>query len=89
LFVSEVFQQIGAGSPGLDVCIEYYVDAIEAAKFLNESVGTILRWAEAGQIPAHRLRHETRSCWKFKLSELKDWSHYLECEEEQLKHRLQ
>lgn len=37
-----------------------YLDAKEAAAYLNVSVKTIRRWAATGRLPARRLPHDNR-----------------------------
>jgi excisionase family DNA binding protein len=52
---------------------EYYVDAGEAAKFLDIHRRTVLQMARNGIIPAHPLGDGRRKLWRFLLSELDEW----------------
>ena len=49
---------------------EFYMDVDEAACHLNLSRCELLRRAEEGTVPAHKLWHGKQFCWKFKRSEL-------------------
>jgi excisionase family DNA binding protein len=52
---------------------EYYVDAVEAAKFLHINRRTVLQMARNAIIPAHPLGDGRRKLWRFLLSELDEW----------------
>jgi excisionase family DNA binding protein len=52
---------------------EYFVDAAEAAKFLNIHRRTALQMARDGILPAHPLGDGRRRLWRFLLSELDEW----------------
>jgi excisionase family DNA binding protein len=52
---------------------EYYVDAEEAAKFLDIYRRTVLQMARDGIIPAHPLGNGRRKQWRLLLSELDEW----------------
>jgi len=49
---------------------EPYVDAEEAAAFLDTTRLTVIRMARSGRLPSHPLRSGKRRQWRFKLSEL-------------------
>ena|ERR1700758_128029 len=49
---------------------EPFVDADVAAEFLMVERKTILDWARAGAIPAHRYGRGKRAVWRFRISEL-------------------
>ena len=49
---------------------ESFVDADVAAGFLSVKRKTILDWARAGAIPAHRYGRGRRSVWRFRISEI-------------------
>jgi len=51
---------------------EFYLDIDQAADLLNISRAELLRLVECGAVPAHKLRHRTQFCWKFKRSELEE-----------------
>jgi excisionase family DNA binding protein len=53
--------------------LEYLIGPVEAAEFLHLSIGTILLWAMAQLIPAHQLRYDGRTAWRFRRSELDEW----------------
>lgn len=53
--------------------IEYLVGPIEAAKFLHVDLDTIFYWAMVELVPAHQLRYEGKTAWRFRLSELALW----------------
>lgn len=55
------------------VLYECYVDADDVAAFLSVARATVLRWARAGRMPAHILRHGEKRAWRFKVTELDDW----------------
>jgi excisionase family DNA binding protein len=44
----------------------------EAALYLRVAHRTVLEWAKAGKIPAHRLSGTARVTWRFLRSELDD-----------------
>ncbi|WP_228370789.1 helix-turn-helix domain-containing protein [Candidatus Korobacter versatilis] len=46
---------------------------MEAAEFLHVSMDTIFYWAMAQLIPAHQLRYDGQTAWRFKRSELAEW----------------
>ncbi len=54
--------------------LEFYIGPIEAAEFLGWNIQTTLFFAAMGIIPAHRLRHESQTAWRFKVSELTAWA---------------
>ena len=47
-----------------------WMTATEAAQYLRVQPRTILKWAKAGTIPAHRLSGCKRVTWRFLKSEL-------------------
>ena len=47
-----------------------WLTASEAAELLRVKHRTVLKWAKAGQIPAHRLSGSKRVIWRFLKSEL-------------------
>lgn len=47
-----------------------WLTAREAAAYIKVSHYTILQWAKAGKIPAHRLSGDHRVTWRFLASEL-------------------
>jgi hypothetical protein len=49
---------------------EPFVDADVAVEFLMVERKTILDWARAGVIPAHRFGRGKRAVWRFRISEL-------------------
>ena len=51
-----------------------YLDICDAVFLLQQPPCQIRRLAEEGQIPAHGLKHEGQTCWKFRLGELLDWA---------------
>lgn len=53
--------------------IEYLIGPIEAAEFLRVPIDTVFYWAMAQLIPAHQLRHNGQTAWRFKRSELSEW----------------
>ena len=57
----------GASSP---FPCEPFVDADVAAAFLMVQRKTILDWARAGTLPAHRYGRGKRVVWRFRISEL-------------------
>lgn len=48
---------------------EPWVSVVDAARHLGASKGTIYRWIEAQQLPAHR----GGRFWKFKLQDVDEW----------------
>jgi excisionase family DNA binding protein len=52
---------------------EYFVDAIEAGKFLRLHWRTVQRLARENVIPAHPFGSGPRKTWRFLLSELDVW----------------
>lgn len=51
-----------------------YLDVIDIGFLLDRPSYQISWLASAGLIPAHRLRHEGQTCWKFRLSEVLVWA---------------
>lgn len=49
---------------------EFYLDVDQAADLLCVSRAELIARIERGMVPAHKLRHGKRFCWKFKPSEL-------------------
>lgn len=49
---------------------EYYWDIDQAAAFLGYGRAELWELAERRCLPAHKLQHGKRYCWKFKPSEL-------------------
>lgn len=47
-----------------------WMNAREAAQYLRVAHRTILEWAKAGKIPAHRLSGTRRCTWRFRAHEL-------------------
>jgi excisionase family DNA binding protein len=47
-----------------------WLTATEASQYLRVAHRTILDWAKAGKIPAHRLSGTRRCTWRFLPSEL-------------------
>ena len=54
---------------------EHYWDIDQAAAFLGYSRAELWERAEQGRVPAHKLQHGKRHCWKFKPSELLELKH--------------
>jgi len=52
---------------------EYFVDAVDASRFLALHPRTVLEMARQGSIPAHPLGDGPRKTWRFLLSELDRW----------------
>jgi excisionase family DNA binding protein len=50
--------------------IEPFVDADLAAEFLSVRRKTILDWARAGSIPAHRYGPGNKAVWRFRIFEI-------------------
>jgi excisionase family DNA binding protein len=50
--------------------LEPFVDADVAAEFLSVKRKTILDWARAGSIPAHRYGRGNKAVWRFRISEI-------------------
>jgi excisionase family DNA binding protein len=50
--------------------VEPFVDADVAAEFLSVKRKTILDWARAGVIPAHRYGRGNKAVWRFRISEI-------------------
>ena len=50
--------------------LDQYWDIDQAAAFLGCSRAELWELAEQGRVPAHKLQHGKRYCWKFKPSEL-------------------
>ena len=53
---------------------ERFISAAEAAKLLDLSPKTLLRFARLGTVPAHPLTGTTRKQWRFLASELYAWA---------------
>ena len=51
-----------------------YLDIIDVGFLLDRPPCEISWLAELGFIPAHALRHEGQTCWKFRLSEVRAWA---------------
>ncbi len=51
-----------------------YLDVIDVGFLLDRPPDQIGWLAKAGLIPAHVLRHEGQTCWKFRLSEVLAWA---------------
>ena len=51
-----------------------YLDIIDVGVLLDRPPYEIGWLAEVGFIPAHALRHEGQTCWKFRLSEVRAWA---------------
>jgi hypothetical protein len=51
-----------------------YLDVIDAASLLRRPPCQVRQLADLGLIPAHVLRHEGLTCWKFRLDELLSWA---------------
>jgi len=51
-----------------------YLDILDAGLLLCVPPCHIRLLAETGAIPAHALRHEGETCWKFRLNELLSWA---------------
>ena len=47
-----------------------YLDIIDAAHLLRRPPCQVRRLADVGLVPAHALRHNGLTCWKFRLDEL-------------------
>jgi excisionase family DNA binding protein len=47
-----------------------WLTAQEAAAHLRVKHRTLLQWAKAGKVPAHKLSGTRRTTWRFLLSEL-------------------
>jgi excisionase family DNA binding protein len=47
-----------------------WLTAREAAHYLRVAHRTVLEWAKAGKIPAHRLSGTRRCTWRFRAVEL-------------------
>lgn len=47
-----------------------WLTAREAAAYLKVAHRTVLEWAKAGRIPAHRLSGTRRCTWRFRATEL-------------------
>ena len=54
--------------------IEPFIDAGEAAEFVQLNRKTLLRFAREGSIPAHPLTGNRRRKWRFLISELDAWA---------------
>ena len=52
---------------------EYLIGPVEAAEFLNVGIDTIYFWATAQLLPAHQLRYDGKTAWRFRRSELAAW----------------
>jgi hypothetical protein len=53
--------------------LEYLVGPDEAAEFLHLDIHIVLFWASINLLPAHPLRYNGQTAWRFKLSELAWW----------------
>ena len=53
-----------------EACLESFVDADEAAKFLSLNRRRILELARAGKLPGHPIGDGTRRVWRFRLREI-------------------
>lgn len=51
-----------------------YLDIIDVAYLLGRPPYQIRWFAEHGLLPAHPLKHEGETCWKFRLGELLSWA---------------
>lgn len=51
-----------------------YLDIIDAAFLLGRRPRQLRGLAETGLIPAHALRHDGQTCFKFRLDELLSWA---------------
>jgi excisionase family DNA binding protein len=47
-----------------------WMTSSEAALYLRVAPRTLVRWARAGKIPAHRLSGTARCTWRFRRAEL-------------------
>jgi excisionase family DNA binding protein len=47
-----------------------WLTSAEAAEHLKISPRTLVKWAKAGRVPAHRLSGQHRCTWRFLRSEL-------------------
>jgi len=54
--------------------IEPFIDAGEAAEFVQLNRKTLLRFAREGSVPAHPLTGNKRRKWRFLISELDAWA---------------
>ena len=54
--------------------IEHFIDAGQAAEFVQLNRKTLLRFAREGSIPAHPLTGKKRRKWRFLISELDAWA---------------
>lgn len=50
-----------------------WLTATEAAQYLKVQPRTVLKWAKAGTIPAHRLSGAKRITWRFLRAELEGY----------------
>jgi len=66
----EIQASMGSAEPVGNEKAEQYWDIDQAAAFLGCSRAGLWILAELGLVPAHRLEHANRYCWKFKASEL-------------------
>jgi excisionase family DNA binding protein len=60
----------GNGLYNEGICMSQWLTAREAAEHLKAKPRTILSWAKAGKIPAHRLSGSRRVTWRFCRAEL-------------------
>ena len=60
------------GAELTNTCLESFVDADEAAKFLRLTRRHILDLARTGKLPGHPLGEGKRRTWRFRLSEISD-----------------
>lgn len=51
-----------------------YLDILDASFLLRRPPCQIRILAERRLIPAHALRHDGQTCWKFRLGELLGWA---------------
>jgi excisionase family DNA binding protein len=52
---------------------EFFVDSVEAAKFLKIHSRTLQQMARDGIVPGYPIGEGIRKTWRFVLSELDDW----------------
>lgn len=63
-------QVLGEQSARFPFRCEPFVDAEVASEFLMVKRKTILDWARAGSIPAHRYGRGNKAVWRFRISEI-------------------
>ena len=59
---------------------EPYLDILEAAVVLRLAPCQVRWLAETGLIPAHALKHDRQTCWKFRLTEFLIWAAGIDAE---------